>query len=438
MTAGGGTQQIPDSGIDNQAITAYNTTPALEELRQAVQKGLVSAEQMQQLFNNSVQQPAKIQQANEEIQASKARTSLIPAQTDLAASKISAENALIQPRTQAELGDINSKIELQPGNLQIAKAGQSGAIPEAEFASNEAKQDPTGSLTETRKNFQALHLGGLMRNPDGTPDYEGMAAANERLAQLRMGQIILPTQSEIVKQMADRSPEDQAKMYDPQTGALKPTAELAKVLANSKPKLNAAEVQSGTSAVIGADAGLANIERARGILKEDPGAVGPKYNQGSKIGTLGAQALAMAGNDKATKRFDNQKNLNVTLAQGILDSIRSLRGTGAIRNTEIAAIERGQPQPDSSVQQWTTWLNQSEDLLQRAQRAQKLSLPSPVNQAITPRTPAAIQDEPPAPAIQSKEETSGAKTVTTQADYEALPVGSTYIFNGQTRVKTAQ
>jgi len=425
LTPGGGTLQIPENQVvDNAAIQAINTTPALQRLQDAFSKGLVTAGQMQQLFSNAAEQPKKNQLNNEEIQASKARQTLIPAQTELAGNKLGVENSLIQPRGQAELGA-----------LDITKAGQGGVLPETEFTASEAKKDPTGSLQEIRKNFQALHLGNILRLPNNTPDYEAMGAANERLSQLRMGQIILPTQKEILDQLKERSPEDAAQAYDAK-GNLKSTAELADILKNSKPKLSAAEVQSGTSAVIGADAGLANIERARGILKADPESVGPKWSQGSKIGQLGAQGLAMIGNEKATKRFDNQKNLNVTLAQGILDSIRSLRGTGAIRNTEIAAIERGQPQPDSSVSQWTNWLNQSEDLLQRAQRAQKLGLGPQTKAAIAPNA-AAIHDEPAAGPIEAPAATATAnlKTVTSQADYDAIPVGGSYIFNGKTYPK---
>jgi len=422
LTPGGGALQIPEnSTVDNAAIQAINTTPALQQLHEAFQKGLVTAAQMQQLFSTAAEQPKKNQLNNEEIQASKARASLIPAQTELTANKLNVENSLIQPRANVERGA-----------LGITEAGQGGILPETEFTASEAKQDPTGSLQETRKNFQALHLGNILRQPDGTPDYEAMGAANERLAQLRMGQIILPTQKEILDQLKERSPEDSAQAYDAQ-GNLKPTAELAKILANSKPKLNAAEVQSSTSAVIGADAGLSNIERARGILKSDPNAVGPKWTQGSKVGSLLAQGKALIGNEAATKRFDNQKNLNVTLAQGILDSIRSLRGTGAIRNTEIQAIERGQPQPDSSVSQWTNWLNQSENLLQRAQRAQKLGLGPQTNAAIQPTIhdePAAGPIEPNAPAPVTAP-AGNLKTVSTQEDYDAIPVGGSYIFNNK-------
>lgn len=430
-------QQIPDSGVvDNAAITQMNTSAALEDLRQAYRQGLVTSEQLTQLFT-----PAKLQQSNEEIQSSKARTSLLPAQTALAQNKIAADNALIQPRMQAELGDINSKIELQPGNLQIAKAGQSGAIPEAEFSAGEMKTDPTGSLTETRKNFQALHLGGLMRTSTGEPDYEGMAAANNRLAMLRTGSIILPTQQAALDELKKRSPEDYAKAFNTD-GSIKTAPELAQILANSKPAMNPAETQSASSAVIGADTGLKNIQQARGILAKDPGSVGPGFKQGSAPGQAIAKYGAMFGVGNSTERFDNQKRLNTVLSQGILESIRSLRGTGAIRNTEIEQIEKGQPQPDSSISQWTNWLQQSQDLLERAQRAQKLALPTNVNQAIQPQSNSITNRLQNGETIQQP--TAGANAaaglpkVMSQSDYDALKPGERYTFNGEVRVKAAQ
>lgn len=443
-------QSIPDNPtIDNVSINAAVTAPsaALQQLIQAYQKGTVSYEQMMDVFNSASKRPEQAQVANENIQASKARQSLIPAQTNLAANKISADNSLIQPATTAKLGEIgnitalqpgqlalakgenqkaigsvNNDIALQPGQLDLAKAGQGAAIPEAQFAAAEVKQDPTGSLTETRKNFQALHLGNILRNGDGTPDYEGMGAANERLAQLRMGQVILPTQKEILDQLAKRSPEDAAKAYDAK-GNLRPTAELAKILAESKPAMTPADTQSGTATVLGSESGLASITKARELLKDNPDVVGPRWDQGSLPGRVGAQLLAMKGNKDAAKKYDAQKQLQVTLAGGILDSIRSLRGLGAIRNTEIVQIEQKQPTMDSSAAQWNAWLTQSEDLLERARRAEKLALPTSVSSAIAGGArilqPAPGQNEAAVKAAQLP-------TVNSQADKDALQIGTKF------------
>ena len=423
--------QTLNPGISPLDIQPYtDTTPALAALQVAFQKGLVSQEQLMSVFDRSRERVVRGTTAQEDIAASKARQELLPGQTALIKAKTQGELGLLPSEITARQGALTSQIALQPGATDIAKAGQGAALPEAKLLEVESKTDPTGGHTQARKLYQQYNGGVVLKDANGNPDYEGMATSNQRMLQRMIGMQILPQQKEILDTLKSYGPAALSQAYNAD-GTVKSTGELKDVLAKAKPDLKPAELQAEGGALLGLEKGLDSVKAAQDILVKDPDAVGPKYNQGSYVGEKVAQGGALLGNAAATARFDAQKRLKAELALGIMDAIRSLKGTGAIRNTELVQIEKGQPTLDSTKSQWDAWLKQSQEVMERAYAMQKEALPGGPAQLLAPPggslTPGSAAPSAPAAATQPD---------VTAAEYQKLNVGDKYYWKGKQLTKT--
>lgn len=464
ITAGGGTQVIPDnSTVDSAAIQAINTTPALEELRNAYSKGLINAKQMQDLFEGAVQTPGKIQVANENIQASRARQSLIPAQTDLAANKIAAENSLIQPKAKQELGDINNAIALQPSQLEsnlgdlaiknstfperqatAQNAAKAGAA-EASFQSNEIQKDPTGTNTAARQMYTQLFPGQKMpTTPTGEIDYEEMG---HRMAPFLQMRVMYSTEAGKAALKAVDEKKRWDLLYDPKTGAPRPVDQVLKDAAAAPMAPSSEQQVEAAKQLPAANVALANIRDAKLLLKDPDTKVGSDLLHGGAEGML-YKAGSLVG--IGTKTYQNQQKLEANLATGIQSQIRNLAGTGnRVMKAELDVFKETQPKLSWDKAAWEDWLNKSEFLIHSSIALNSARTPAEWSKAVTNYESqasgfnwnggsTALHDEPPAgpiPAPGEKPVTldkagtneSNIPRILSQADYDSLKPGMQYL-----------
>ncbi len=413
------------------------------------------------VFDKGVERQVRQTTAKEDIQASKIRQQLAPDQAALSAATTQSGLQILPRKTQAVLGDLNGQIQLQPavtqdaldkleqakkirpaitqdeidkldqskqlrpGSTANALAQQGTSLPENQLLQAEAQADPTGANTEARKKYQLFTGGKVLRDSTGAIDYKGMADHNEQVnAALMQAQLPIPPKvAADIKAMEPYGPAAVASLRNPD-GTWKDDSGRQAAMLSAKPALKPEDIQKESTSLIGISQGITNLDRAAGILKSDPDAVGGKYNQGSAVGQFGAKAGTLAGMEGPTARANNQRILETDLADGILNTIQTLRGTGPIRNTELEQIAKKQPALGANIAQWNTWISDMKANLTKEYHMRRESLPGAAQQNFTPTPPGAPAAPAPAPAANTNPK--GLPVIQTMEQKAALPKGSYY------------
>jgi len=364
-------------------------SPAIAALENAVQSGVMDYNTLaDQLQLTPKIRNLKAQLADENMRASRARVGagLPELQAKNEASNIN-ENLQISPSRQAAaiLGNRASGSKSALENVQVA-----GVAPGAELEAGEMQRDPTGMLTTTRKMWSQYSFGQQVpRGADGQIDYDKMRQqiqesfmpgstadssphANEGVNAFRTMMLSQMWASDYGKQVAAMAKEKNREdlMYDAQ-GRLQSPYVAGPQIGKSeiKPKLTSEQVVNAASKIPQEDASLNMIGEARKLVAKE-GVVGQQIFGGANVVNRAANdVLAAFGNKKAVDKDNDRTRLEQTLGAGILDSIRSLSGTGAGRvlGKEFEVMQKQTvPALDAGKEVWDKWLNEREDLIKRA------------------------------------------------------------------------
>jgi hypothetical protein len=447
-------QTVAAPNLEQPIISAYQqgVSPAIAALQDAFEKGLLTSEQIKDL---STVTP-------------KARRAKM-ASLDLSAQQSQAQmaNNLPQLQAQSQAADINAGLQVLPSRTSAAIAQNTAAgsqaslqgiqigaaTPSAQLEAGEMQRDPTGVLTATRKLYsQYAPLTGqaIPRAPDGQIDYDKMQKQLQEayfpgstadgsphadvglqgMHNMLMSQLWSGEYGKQVSAMA-KEKNQESLMYDA-NGRLQSPYVAGPLIgkAEVKPKLTSEQVVNAASKLPSEDASLGLINEARGLVSKD-GVVGQQISGGANIvNQKWTGVKAAMGYKEAIQKDNDRTRLEQTLGAGILDSIRSLSGTGAGRvlEKEFEVMQKQTvPALDAGREVWNKWLNEREDLIHRAQvinqqiAAGKLpGAPSP-NDFLSNQVSHAT-----APAPQNNGNASLPK-VMTQADYDALKPGMKYV-----------
>lgn len=433
--------------------TDYSPAPALAALHDAYQKGLISASEIQPLFQQGLGTAKDSAVTSADIQAANLRKQVQPvqAQAEIASAKGAAKVAPLE--AAAKSGALSGQIEAEPFVNQTALNSAKTASTYSKFDSDVASTDPTGSLANS---IQILRSWGLPipRDASGQPDAKAAGSlatelqSNTKIFSGPIGQKLLD---------AANSKAGGLGLLFNKDGTFKGIQQATKDVSDAPPALNADQTQAATSAMTQLQATLGNggiLDEAQSLV--DMGVVGPGWNQGSKASQVGNKVASFFG--YRVPQYDAQDRLSGTLASGIMNQIKSFAGSGAgqIRTAEIAWFQRNQPDIDSTPQRWKTWIDQARAQLTAVYKDRQTQLSSGQQQTITENAPSSTPTPPgapvpgdrgippgsPAPSAASgaAAPTWGTTTtkVTTMEQYNALPYGTPYFdAQGKPKIKTA-
>lgn len=452
---------LPGAALQPVDVRAYQSgiSPAIAALEDAVQKGVLDYNTLaDQLELTPKLRRMKATQAVEATRASQARmdAGLPGLEAQNAASNIN-ENLDIAPsRTAARImGNRASASQSGLANVQIA-----GAAPGAELEAGEMQRDPTGMLTTTRKMWSQYSFGQQVpRDAEGHIDYDKMRQhiqesfmpgstsensphANEGVNAFRTMMLSQMWASDYGKQVAAMAKEKNREdlMYDDNHQLRSPyTAGPMIGQSEVKPKLSSEQVVNAAGKIPQQEASLDMIKEARTLVNKD-GVVGQGIRGGANVINQKANSvMAALGNKKAIQTDNDRTRLSQALGAGILDSIRSLSGSGAGRvlGKEFEVMQKQTvPALDAGQEVWNKWLNEREGLIKRAIEINKqeavAKLPDPnagVMSAVSGGADAASA-APPADAGSPPKASPG------DATWKALKKGDRYVLpDGRPAIK---
>lgn len=424
---------IPILAAPNPA--SYSPAPALAALQDAFKNGLVTSQDIQQLPLIAAQQrqqmqginldmanaPAKAALTAEQIQAARTALPAITAQ-DIAQANAGAAVAPVQ--AQATIAAAQPTIAAAPGATSKAASDANAAAILAKYGADAVQQDPSGTLAG---NLAVWAEFGMTppTNPDGSLNAPVINELGTRMK----------TMSVMWKTPAGQAATDLAgkkvggwdalmKNFNDPTKAVSILSGLPDNIPGPQQMTDATSLAQLKTTI--GTGGM--IDEARKIVS-DPSlnVVGPNWNQGSWTGEKMQQVKAFLGGN-ATKA-DAQSRLQKTLAQGVLNTLRSFAGSGVgqIRTAEIEYMEKAQPTLDNTSNYWNEWLNRADADLRQVYATHTQYLPASVAQGVAdgsspnPVTPLGNgSPSPSAPAAPSL------PVVTNQAAWAALPVGTLY------------
>lgn len=447
---------LPGTNLQPVDIRPYQAgvSPAIAALEDALQKGVLDYNTLaDQLELTPKIRRMKAAQATEATRASQARMDEnVPAlQAQNEASNINSNLQINPSRTGAAImGNRAAASQAGLANVQVA-----GAAPGAELEAGEMQRDPTGMLSTTRKMWSQYSFGQQVpRSADGQIDYDKMRSqiqesfmpgstadksphADEGVNAFRTMMLSQMWSSDYGKQVAAMAKEknQESLMYDDK-GRLQSPYVAGPQIGKSeiKPKLTSDQVVNAASKLPSEDASLSLIKEAKQLIAK-PGVVGQEHVGGaSTINQYTTEFLSGFGNKKAVEKDNDRTRLEQTLGNGILDSIRSLSGTGAGRvlGKEFEVMQKQTvPALNAGQEVWAKWLTEREDLIKRAQG---------INQQLAAgKLPAAAPAAAVAAPAAQNDANAGLPKVMSQVDYEGLKPGTKYVDSaGNVATKRAQ
>lgn len=352
-------------------------SPAIAQLWDMYQRGLVTNEQLQELRNNAntkaqtdVSDINRKNQLNaEDIEQSKSNMANIPIRSRAEAARAQQFLDVAPSSTAAQ---INTN-ELVPKANRYKETVLGAQQPGADLAKTEAEQAPSGWQSEARDMYQSI-VGKPLMKADGSYDYEGM---NTAIAPFRSARV--------TAQMMTKNPQwdalvDAAKQKGDYTalanvfsGKSTMTDELNR-LGNSPPAATREELGQFGQGVISAGTAVSKMSRANSILANNPGIFGAA--RGSGLGQGIERGAAVVGIEKAKQDRSDRQEMYQSLGQGILDAIKSLAGTGnRVMKAELEQMNQVQPKEDATADVWKRWLKEKQTALVKGLTYQKETAP---------------------------------------------------------------
>ncbi len=421
---------VPILPLGSLELGQNGSTPAIQALQNAFASGAIDFETINKHFGDAprMQAEALINQAKSE--QAKGDIAIQPVKNEL--SQITGDIAIGQGRnTLAMQPQINSieQAKADAATRRIDQLNQAGNLP--------------GNLRESAQYWFDHDLGPLpMKN--GTLDVDTLQSGVERVREGKIdsaaGGAAKAHEAAVYKEAVDS--------HIDTTGLTLPQIEAK--LAQIPGKETADTDMGGLKLIRQVDATQPDINLARQYVNDARNVpVGPGIGEGSKVNQWWTKLRAAWG--FANDKYVEQNELENRLANGVLDSIRALAGSGAgrIMASEVDKMASAQPKIESDKTTWLRWLDKAENLL-KAARSDSLSRLSPTakNQLYNNPTIPTNSDPdkvPPAPGTPAPAAApvdprvapliSQGRDVKTSMDYAKIPPGQPYVFQGEVRTK---
>jgi hypothetical protein len=421
------------------------TTPALQNLEGAFNKGLVSADQIQGLLKGGMDM-AKQRQVNlEDIQSSKERLAAgVPKQQAEAAAEIARANA---------------------AKARLEGVAASGAMASTRWEAALSQKDPSGNLGRLVNIYmQSDPTGQVPLGDDGLPDTNaikqrfGIDTGDNSTAStinfltgqgVKDPRILRHIDDNFLKNSPDgQGVADKLKqknitldtaLWDHAAGKIRNPMELLDYAENAPPQVVGEGGQNAATAYKSAVEHLRRLDYLQNILQKNPNAIGPQWNKGSWSGQLLAALTAYGGGSPA--QYTDQESIKLGLYGEKSDFASQAKN---IRNVFEFKTYTGQaPDLKDPIEVWNNYFN-----TRRATISDDLKMLKPMLDNYSNQLPAYSAPEPPAvptagaaggpplPAGQNLADLPKGGQKLTPQEVEALPVGTAYISpNGLFAVK---
>lgn len=414
-------------GLDSQQIGQEFTTPALQHLDTAFQKGLVSADQIQSLLKGGMDL-AKTRQTNiEDIQSSKARLAAnVPVQQAESAAEIARANA-----AKAKLESVQA----------------SGLMASTRWQAALAQKDPSGNAQRLVDIYMRMDpTGQIPLGDDGLPDtssikrHFGIDTGDNSTAStinfltgqgVRDPRILRSIDDNFLKNAPDgQGASEKLKqknitldtaMWDHAAGKIRTPMELLDYAENAPPQVVGEAGQNAATAYRSAVEHLRRLDYLQNILQKNPNAIGPQWNKGSWSGQLLAALTAYGGGSPA--QYIDQESIKLGLYGEKSDFASQAKN---IRNIFEFKTYIGQaPDLKQPIDVWNNYFNTrratiSDDLKMLRPMLDNYSNQLPAYSAPEPASVAATAGATvPAPAANQP-----VKRILTAEDYANFPGGS--------------
>lgn len=432
-------------------IQPVDSTPAVVALQNAVQQGVTDYDSIAKHF----MQGARDRQEREDMEVkSLARESTKKDFADAEALRPQVQDVKIQS-IKAKLAELQDSLD----TLEIKKAVRpdtDAAIRDVAAVNRtaaEIERTLTADQVKMVDDLEKMQRGfGITPDPTLRPKVLEWVRNNKTLGPVPMKDGIVDTEaldaglnvihqsakpdSPAMKALVAKATQLGQPIYN-DDGTRKTAAELTQQF-EERGVMPQKEVDAHIAQVSRLDQAIPALNQAREFVN-DPQVktVGAKWNEGTLLARKYAQLKAYLGGD-ATK-FSRQQELQQLIANSVLNEIKSFAGTGVgrIMQSEVALMKEKMPSIDNPVDVWNRYLNEVQNMMTKARKLQADALPKYYRDQLPPPPPGyVVPGDPLTSGLPGGETPPGQgapgssalnpTTVTTAAQYNALPAGTFY------------
>lgn len=338
---------IPGATINPQLITpnphAYDTTPALNALQTAYQRGILNAETIIEGLHRARQRRLERQKQDEEMQASRSRMEIQPKAAELEAARIQGDLDILPKQVARESAALDADIELIPKKRALA----STQLDEAQVDAENRWLDPLGFDDALLKQYVQLFGRRPPLTEAGGYDLEAvedeissvMEAAREAALSGESGKGELTGQQRLDAEKARVAAES----------ILTDLREVQRALFKTSPEGEVVRRPTGEAVTTG------------------PNAVGPLA--GTLPGKFLANVQALLG---SPDRLVKQRVVTMLANSLTLEKTSALKGQ--ISNYEIKFLKESLPGTGDTEEVWDRYLNKAIPILNKVLQATRRAL----------------------------------------------------------------